>query len=68
MEQRDSGYRAYMVRLWRVDEVGDATWRVSVEDVHTGERRGFVDLEAFHAFLKETTLDVDPDAQSERHS
>ena len=59
MAHRESGYRAFMIRLWYVDDVEEAVWRVSLEDVHTGERRGFADLPAFFAFLEENTAAVD---------
>ena len=43
-------YRAFMLRLWRM--VGDGSnWRAVLEDVHTGERRVFADLESLFAFL-----------------
>jgi hypothetical protein len=48
-----------MIRLWHVDETGDAAWRVSVEDVHTGRRQGFADLPSFFAFLEEDVTTVD---------
>ncbi|NIA10270.1 MAG: hypothetical protein GWP10_11230 [Nitrospiraceae bacterium] len=35
-------------------------WRFSVEDIHTGERRGFADLEALTAFLQAQMADTDP--------
>jgi hypothetical protein len=46
------GYRAYLLRCWR-----EATgWRFSLEDPHTGARRGFAGPEALLAFL-EVALD-----------
>lgn len=51
-------YLAYMLRLWEVDEVGDdgkPVWWASLESPHTGERQGFVDLEALFDFLEEKT-------------
>jgi hypothetical protein len=52
-EQR--GYLAYMLRLWRVDTKEGTAWRASVESPHTGERRGFANLEALFVFLVEKT-------------
>ena len=52
-------YRAFMIRLWHVDDAEGAVWRVSVEDVHTKERQGFADLPAFFAFLEENTAGVE---------
>lgn len=42
-------YRAYLLRFW--EERGQhpslpTVWRYSLEDPHTGERRGFASLEA----------------------
>ena len=48
-------YLAYLVRLWQVNHEGEAAWYASIEDPHTGERRGFADLESLFAFLKEQT-------------
>ncbi len=55
MANEKRGYRAYLVRLWRVMSAGRSVWRASVEDPHTGERRGFADLDALVAFLKNET-------------
>ena len=61
-EQRK--YLAYMLRLWRVDTNGEVTWRVSIEDPHTGERHGFTNLDRLFEFLKGETHDqVDRDSQ-----
>ncbi len=44
-------YLAYLVRLWQVEDQGVFAWRASLEDAHTGERRGFPDLASLCAFL-----------------
>ena len=46
-------YRAFLLRLWRVTSENAVTWRVSLEESHTGERKGFADLESLVTFLKE---------------
>lgn len=46
-------YLAYLLRLWRVDDDGQPLWRATLEDPHTGERRGFADLSQLFAFLEE---------------
>jgi hypothetical protein len=53
----DSGrsYRAYLLRLWRVNSGGSMVWHVSLEDSRTGERRGFADLKGLFEFLEEQT-------------
>jgi hypothetical protein len=49
------GYRSYLLRLWRVGSADAPSWRVSLEDVRTHERRNFASLEQLVAFLKEQT-------------
>lgn len=51
-------YHAYLLRCWAEGGQGRdraAAWRFSVEDPHTGVRRGFADLAALIAFLEEMT-------------
>ncbi len=48
-------YCAWLLRCWEVRGPGPGpplTWRCSLEDPHTGERRGFAGLEALSAFLR----------------
>jgi hypothetical protein len=45
-------YRAYVVRLWRTRRVGRAGCRATAEDVSTGKRSNFADLEGLFAFLR----------------
>ena len=48
---KPGSYRSFLLRLW-LD--GDSrSWRFSLEDPHTEERRGFADLERLTEFLKE---------------
>ena len=42
-------YHSYLLRCW---SEGPGLWRYSVEDPHTGERRGFTDMAALTAFLE----------------
>ncbi len=47
-------YHAYLLRCWAErgqDGTGAVHWRCSLEDPHTGERRGFPSLAALLAFL-----------------
>ncbi len=56
-------YHAYLLRLWEErGQRGDGPggWRCSLEDPHTGERRGFASLGALVAFLQ-AELDRDGD-------
>jgi hypothetical protein len=40
-----------VLRFWQEHDPPD-TWRFSLEDVQTGERRGFANLDALVAFLR----------------
>jgi hypothetical protein len=55
------GYLAYLLRLWRVNDDGKPVWRASLENPHTGERRGFANLELLFAFLEEKTGELAKD-------
>lgn len=46
-------YLSFLLRLWRMEQNEHCTWRASLEDTHTGERRGFANLEALVEFLHE---------------
>jgi len=41
--------------LWTVEQSGQADWRASLEDPHTGERLGFSNVEALMVYLRELT-------------
>jgi len=51
MKEKRKPYSAYLLRLWRTQEVRDA-WRVSLEDAETRELRGFASLAEVFAFLR----------------
>jgi hypothetical protein len=42
-------YRAYLLRLWQVEHADRPVWHASLEDPHTGERRGLADLACLSA-------------------
>lgn len=62
MTRQREPYLAYMLRLWRVEDQVQPTWRASLESPHTGERRAFSDLALLFAFLKDRT-DDSPDVE-----
>ena len=43
---------AYLIRLWQVHSEGQLVWRASLEDAHSGEKRGFGNLAELFAFLQ----------------
>lgn len=53
MSTEPGRYLAYMLRLWQVGGEDEPTWRALLESPHTGERRGFADLETLVVFLVE---------------
>ncbi len=55
MPSEPKRYLAFMLRLWQVGEEGEATWRVSLESPHSGERRAFAGLEELLLFLQRET-------------
>jgi len=59
-------YVAYLVRLWKVGNGDETTWRVSVENPHTGERHGLASLEALFDFLREKVKDRSAEDSSPR--
>ncbi len=44
-------YRAYLLRLWRVEDDG-GHWRARLENVETGEAQGFASLGKLIEFLQ----------------
>ena len=64
-------YRVYLLRLWQAaDDQGHSTWRAALEDVRSGERRGFASLAQLSAFLESQTAgqdrrDADPPTPEE---
>jgi hypothetical protein len=53
MMHEEEGYVAYLLRLWPVRNGESTQWRASLESPYSGERHGFVDLEAMLAFLEQ---------------
>ncbi len=49
-----ANYLSYLLRMWRENDKSK-DWRASLESAHTGERRGFVDLNALFDFLQQQT-------------
>jgi hypothetical protein len=52
---RPPGYRSYLLRCWEERgraRDGSGTWRFSLEDPHTGHRRGFASLDDLVAAVR----------------
>ena len=65
--ERPPRYRSYLLALWEErsqnPQVAE-TWRFSLQDPHTGQRRGFACLADLCMFLEQETAPVDKDRQS----
>jgi hypothetical protein len=48
--------QSYLLRLWRDKPAGK--WHASLQDVRSGERIGFADLERLFAYLRRLTKDA----------
>src|SRR5687767_4585861 len=48
-------YHAYLLLLWVEMSAGRPVWRLSLEESHTGMRRGFASLDQLFVFLTERT-------------
>ena len=65
MAREPPDYLSYLLRLWRVRELGPPDgrspdrqtpiWRASLQSPQTGERVSFATLDALFAFLREQT-------------
>jgi hypothetical protein len=68
LHDKPPSYQAYLLRCWRERDRrpgGAECWRFTLEDPHTGERRGFVGLDSLVAFL-ETAMQCDPEEPARR--
>jgi hypothetical protein len=65
MKREPSGYRAYLLRLWRIEDGEKAIWRASLQDVRTGQRLGFADLDEAIAHLRKEIRSA-PDTKRSR--
>jgi len=48
-------YLSYLLRLWQTRSQGEVAWRAALEDVQTGERRGFASLDDLVTYLRDVT-------------
>ena len=55
MLSEQPGYRSYLLRLWRIGTGEPPSWRASLEDARTHQRRNFASLEQLYTFLIDET-------------
>lgn len=51
MGERRSGYKAFLLRLWRVDNGGQPVWRIMLQEAGTQEQHVFSGISALQKFL-----------------
>lgn len=54
MEDKKPDYRSFMLRLW-IEKTNGEKWRYSLEDTHTGKRKGFASVDKLISYLEEIT-------------
>jgi hypothetical protein len=59
MTTHASRYKAFLLRIWQVENEGKLIWQASLEDPHTSERQGFPSLDALFEFLRGKTGEKD---------
>ena len=52
MKAKDGQNVSYLLRLWQAQHKGGPLWRASIQDVFTGHRMGFRDLDALFDYLR----------------
>jgi hypothetical protein len=58
-------YRAYLIRVWPTERGGKGGCRVSLQNVTSGERENFADLEGLLAYLETQRLECENPGQEE---
>ncbi len=53
MPKKELLHLTYLVKLWQVRSQGQVVWHGSMEDAHTGEKKGFGDPAHLFDFLQE---------------
>jgi len=54
MTDKKHDYCSFMLRLW-IEKTNGEKWRFSLEDTHTGKRKGFASVDKLIAYLEEIT-------------
>ena len=56
--QKSFPYQAFLLRCWQAE---GAEWRFRLQNVQTGEQKGFNNLDTMLAFLRDVFESIDPD-------
>jgi hypothetical protein len=57
MKPIQNKYHSYLLRLWEVPGGQGSGWRASLEDVQTGELKGFQDISGLIDYLQGQVLE-----------
>ena len=52
--EKGTDYYSFLLRMWRVKENNQQVWRASLDNVESGDKRGFACLEELLAYLRQT--------------
>ena len=55
MKSNTQSYHSYLLRLWYDPKT--SRWRIVIENVHTGEKQGFIEVESLLTYIKEQCLE-----------
>jgi hypothetical protein len=53
--EEQGNYQSYLLRLWRVNDDEEPTWRASLKSSRSGEQVGFGSLEDLFEYLRRQT-------------
>ena len=56
MPSYNEDYRSFLLRMWCVKDEAGWDWRLSMENVETGELTGFASLDDLVTFLRQATI------------
>jgi hypothetical protein len=61
-------YHSFLLRLWQVPTNDEYAWRIQLENIQTGEKRGFTSLEELLAYLSQLTAETDETSGEGSHT
>lgn len=59
MTDRRSGYKAFLLRLWRADNGGQPVWRLMLQEAGTQQQHFFSGTDALQTFLADLMTEQD---------
>jgi hypothetical protein len=52
-------YYSFLLRLWQVPTDGEHAWRILLENVQSGEKRGFSSTEELFTYIRQISAQED---------